>query len=262
MTKLRQFCAAAALAASASGTALADTTANIGIMSDYIFRGFYQAEAAAFGGLDFETDSGFYAGTWGANLKNGLEYDLYAGYAGGSENFQWYAGVTGYYYTDEFDNSYEEFNVGFSSGLFSLDVAVGDYENSIGNMPATIPGIGPVGEDRIADKQSYTYVGATFAPEISPVYYFIGRTDYRNVDVLLSGGGRLSGTGKSGYWYEIGKSFEIMEDLDINVAALFSNDINQGLQTSPRSVQLAQSPSSDARFAVTVTLTKTIRLGD
>lgn len=261
MTKLRKVCAAIALAAAASGSALAEVSANAGFMSDYIFRGVYQAEASAFGGLDIETESGFYMGTWGANLKDGLEYDLYLGYSGGGENFQWYAGMTGYYYTDDFDNSYEEVNLGFTSGFFTLDLAIGDYkvgDISVSGIPA----------DRIANKQSYLYVGATFAPETGP-YYFFGRTDYRNIDVNLAGVKRLHGTGADGYWFEIGKTWELIPDLELNVAALFSGDVPQSDSTTPSTIQLAPTVnfesgtfSHDSEYAVTVTLTKNISLMD
>jgi hypothetical protein len=253
MTKLRQVCAAVALAATASGSALADVSANIGYMSDYIFRGAYQAESVAFGGLDASTDNGFYLGMWGANLKDGLEYDIYAGYEGGGEDFTWYAGATGYYYTDDFDSTYLEYNLGISFGFMSLDYALGDYD--VGAMTAGIPG---------AERtQTYQYVGATFAPEVGP-YYFIGRTDYKNIDVggMGPGTGRLPATGADGYWLEIGKSFELMEDLELNIAALFSGDVPQSTSTTPSTIQLAPSSAADSEYALTFTLTKNISIGD
>ena len=258
MTKLRLVCATAALAAMAGGTALAETTANIGIMSDYIFRGAYQTGATAFAGIDIETDSGFYVGAWGTDLDDGLEYDIYTGYAHDGDVIDWYAGVTGYYYTDEFDDSYEEINLGFTYGFMSIDYALGDYK--IGDAMF------------MGEEQTYTYVGATFAPERGP-YYFLGRTDYKNVDRegFPPGSGRWPGTGANGYWFEIGKSFEIMEDLDINVAALFSGDVPQANSSTPSTIQLASScsdfdfdsdsscTSHEAEYALVVTLTKTIR---
>jgi hypothetical protein len=243
MTKLRIVCATAALAATASGSALAETTANIGIMSDYIFRGVYQAASSAFAGVDIESDSGFYIGMWGADLEDGLEYDIYAGYAGGGETFDWYAGYTGYYYTDEFDDTYEEINAGFTYGFLTIDYALGDYK-----------------ADGYSEPQTYTYVGATFAPEMGP-YYFLGRTDYKNIDRddAPPGAGRYPATGANGYWVEIGKSFELMEDLEINVAAMYSGDIPQGNSIALTSVQLGPDGASDSEYALTVTLTKTIR---
>jgi hypothetical protein len=264
MTKLRIVCATAALAATASGTALAETTANIGFMSDYIFRGAYQAESVAFGGIDVETDSGFYIGTWGANVKDGLEYDLYLGYGGGGEEFTWYAGVTGYYYTDDFDNSYEELNLGFSYGFMSIDYALGRYKYPVSSFqpPAINPELTDEWHELWEDTQTYEYVGATFAPENGP-YYFIGRTDYHNIAVQDNWPrGRAYNTGKSGYWFEIGKTFEIMEDLEINVAGLYSGDVRQEQPPSKRSSVILNANDVTSEFAVTVTLTKTIHLNN
>jgi hypothetical protein len=263
MTKLRIVCASAALAAMASGNALAETTANIGFMSDYIFRGYYQAEAVAFGGIDIETESGFYMGTWGANVGHGLEYDVYLGYAGGGENFQWYAGLTGYYYTDEFDDTYEELNLGFTYGFLTIDYALGDYNIAKSSTTWTGTPLPANAEDR----QTYEYVGLTFAPETGP-YYFLGRTNYKPLNTGGPTTGRIPGTGKDGYWFEIGKSFEIMEDLEFAVAALYSGDIPQYPSTSASSVKLGPLPITIApgfenpEYALTFSLTKTFTLSE
>ena len=59
----------------------------------------------------------------------GTEIDLYAGI-----NFEFmvpmYVGVTGYYYTDNFDRDYEEINIGMDFGLFAIDaVPYGSYKS-------------------------------------------------------------------------------------------------------------------------------------
>jgi len=256
MTKLRLVCATAALAATVGGTVLAETTANVGMASDYIFRGSYQSGASAFAGIDVEADNGFYLGLWGSDLDDGFEYDIYTGYARSGDMFDWYAGLTGYYFTDEFDETAEEFNAGFTFGFMSIDYALGDYK---------IDGWQCEGEG-----QTYTYVGATFAPMRGP-YYFIGRTDYSNVNranPLLPSStyqGNWSGTGSQGVWVEIGKSFEVMEDLEVNIAALYSGDVTQVNSTTPSSVQLGPDcsdigcTSHESEFALVFTLTKTIR---
>lgn len=262
MTKLRIVCAAAALAATASGGALAETTANIGYMSDYIFRGYYQSESTAFAGIDVEADSGFYLGTWGANVKDGLEYDIYLGYAGGGEDFTWYAGVTGYFYTDEFDDSYEELNLGFTAGFLTVDYALGDYNISQGAsdwygnpLPANAE-----------EQQTYQYLGLTFAPEVGP-YYFVGRTDYNALNTHEPVTGRIPGTARKGYWFEIGKSFEIVPDFEVSVAALYSGDVPQFPTNSPSSIKLGPDAidlsegAENAEYALVVTFTKTIRMG-
>jgi len=46
-------------------------TANVGLTSDYIFRGISQTSGnpAIQGGIDYAHSSGFYAGVWGSNIS-------------------------------------------------------------------------------------------------------------------------------------------------------------------------------------------------
>ena len=75
-------------ALSVSGLAQAELTANIGVTSNYVFRGETQTDdgPAIQGGVDFTHESGLYAGIWASNVEDsfvhdkGYEYDLYAGY--------------------------------------------------------------------------------------------------------------------------------------------------------------------------------------
>lgn len=106
----------------------ADLTANLGWNSDYIFRGVAQSDSSVFVGLDAEY-SGFYLGTWAADVDDGLEVDFYAGYSGEWSDFRYGIGVTKYLYTDDFDDDYFEFNMRGAYGSFSLDIAAGEYEN-------------------------------------------------------------------------------------------------------------------------------------
>jgi uncharacterized protein (TIGR02001 family) len=120
-----------ALALGAAQPALADEefTANIGMMSDYIFRGVKQnTEATAFAGLDYG-NSGFYVGTWAAEVGDGLEYDLYAGYSGTIGDFSYGIGYTGYFYTDDFDDTYQELNLSLGYSFLTIDYAYGSYDN-------------------------------------------------------------------------------------------------------------------------------------
>ena len=60
------------------------TTANVGLTTDYVFRGISQTneEAAVQGGVDF-TCGKFYAGVWGSSIDFGerhAEIDIYAGF--------------------------------------------------------------------------------------------------------------------------------------------------------------------------------------
>jgi uncharacterized protein (TIGR02001 family) len=69
-----------------AGLAHAELTANVGVTSNYVFRGETQTDdgLALQGGVDFTHDSGIFAGIWASNVEfgddKGYEYDLYAGY--------------------------------------------------------------------------------------------------------------------------------------------------------------------------------------
>ena len=119
-------------------------SANIGFMSDYMYRGIHQSSSSAMGGLDLEY-GGFYLGTWWADLQEdgwvtgshrGFEYDVYAGYGFDiTDSISASIGYTIYRYTDKganaFDADYDEVNVGLSiaasdSLSFAIDYAIGE----------------------------------------------------------------------------------------------------------------------------------------
>lgn len=88
-------------AAVLAGPASAQVSGNVGVVSNYLFRGVTQTDdgAAVQGGFDFEHESGFYTGTWLSNVdfggKEDVEVDLYAGYRGefGSSGASWDVGA-------------------------------------------------------------------------------------------------------------------------------------------------------------------------
>lgn len=69
----------------ASVSTQAEVSINAGVTSDYVWRGVSQTagDASVSGGIDYSSDSGFYAGTWVGSLGAGAgaEHDLYLGYA-------------------------------------------------------------------------------------------------------------------------------------------------------------------------------------
>lgn len=88
-------------------------TANVGIFSQYIFRGISQTagKPALQGGFDYAHSSGFYLGTWASNIswledfglytRSSLEWDFYGGYKAnfpGSEDWGYDIGTLYYYY--------------------------------------------------------------------------------------------------------------------------------------------------------------------
>jgi uncharacterized protein (TIGR02001 family) len=187
-------CAAAAHDASAL-----EVTANGGFMTEYIFRGVPQDDSSAMGGLDVKHE-GFYAGTWAADVGQGLEVDLYAGYNGTIGDFTWGLGATGYYYTDDFDDTYQEANASVGWKIFSVSAAWGRYDNNEG----TIDG----GEGAVPNEElDYTFV----AP----------RVDYKGFYGLVG----IFGEDFDGEYYEAGygSQFEPI-GLDYKVSVIHSTD--------------------------------------
>lgn len=112
----------AGLVASAFAPALASAadsphtlTGNVGVYSQYIFRGLTQTnkDPALQGGFDYSHSSGFYLGTWMSNISwltdtpastgytsSSLEMDFYGGYRGtfGKSDFGYDVGLLQYYY--------------------------------------------------------------------------------------------------------------------------------------------------------------------
>jgi len=111
-----------------SGLAQAGWSANLGFASDYYYRGIFQASSSPSGGIDYE-NGGFYAGTWAADVDDGLEIDGYFGYGGEVGDFGYSVGYTGYFYTGDFDDTYQEINLGGSYGFLTVDFAIGEYDN-------------------------------------------------------------------------------------------------------------------------------------
>ncbi|HWM27950.1 MAG TPA: TorF family putative porin [Woeseiaceae bacterium] len=168
-----------------SGLAHAELSANIGWASDYFYRGILQAPSSASGGVDFERN-GFYIGTWAADVNDGLEVDGFFGYANEINDISYSVGFTGYYYTGDFDDTYQEINLGAGYGFATIDVAVGEYDNFGG----------PV--------EDYTYYALTL--EKSGFY------------------GKVAGFTQDfdGEYFEIGYATTVAE-LDLGFAAIFAN---------------------------------------
>ncbi|MFB1034500.1 MAG: TorF family putative porin, partial [Sinobacterium sp.] len=117
---------------SASQVALAEgsVSANVGFVSEYHFRGIQQiGSGSASAGLDYE-NGGFYAGTWAADVDDGLEVDFYAGYGIEFDSgLSLGAGVTTYQYTGDFDSAYNELNLSAGFGMFSLEYSIGSQDD-------------------------------------------------------------------------------------------------------------------------------------
>ncbi|MFT4994208.1 MAG: hypothetical protein ACI965_001231 [Paraglaciecola sp.] len=126
---------------SASGVSLmanAEVSANVGVVSQYHFRGIEQTSgASASAGLDYE-NKGFFVGTWAADVDDGLEIDVYGGYGIELDNgLSLGFGATTYQYTGDFDSAYNEINLSAGFGLFSVGYSVGKWDGVVGDEVAT-----------------------------------------------------------------------------------------------------------------------------
>ena len=142
----------------ASATASAEWSANLGFASEYYYRGIFQESSSANGGVDFESN-GFYVGTWAADVGDGLEVDVYGGYGGEVGDFSYGIGVTGYYYTGDFDETYEEINLSLGYSIVTLDVAIGQWDSPPDDAVCN-PTIPPSGCS--PSKSDYTFYSLTF----------------------------------------------------------------------------------------------------
>ncbi len=111
-------------------------TANIGVVSNYMWRGTTQTgdDAAVQGGLDYAHSSGFYAGTWASNIDWGdggaYELDVYAGYGGNiNEDFSWDVNAIYYAYpsSNTRDSDFSEIGLSGTWKWFTLGVAYTIY---------------------------------------------------------------------------------------------------------------------------------------
>ncbi len=132
--KLLNSGAVALILALTAVNAQAEVSANIGWDSEYIFRGISQSDSSVNGGVDWDAtigDSkvGYYVGTWAADVDEGLEIDYYGGFTADLGDLDLKLGYTYYDYTDDFDDTYQEINLGADWEFLSLAAAIGEYDN-------------------------------------------------------------------------------------------------------------------------------------
>ena len=183
---------AAALAFAGYGFAGAasaqEVSYNIGWASEYYYRGLLQKESSGSAGIDF-TNGGFYAGGWTADVGDGLEVDGYFGYGiETDEGFSASVGFTGYYYTGDFDDTYEELNLNFGYGMLGIEYSFGTYGNFDG------------------PEQDYNFLATTISAD-NGLYGTLG----------------IFGGDFDGNYIEIGYGLTVSE-IDFGVAGIFSSE--------------------------------------
>jgi len=143
---MKKLLIALALSAGFVASAQAQLTGNLGLTSDYRFRGVSQTQnaPAVQGGIDYAHKSGFYVGNWNSSVSSqvytngaGVESDLYAGYKKeifkgisidiGSYNYFYPRATTSAATGSNFD-TYEGF-----VGLGYKDIISAKYSQTLGN---------------------------------------------------------------------------------------------------------------------------------
>ncbi|MCH7821642.1 MAG: hypothetical protein IIA07_06450 [Proteobacteria bacterium] len=188
-----------------SSAAQADWSANLGFASEYYYRGILQESTSASAGLAFE-NSGFYAGTWAADVGDGLEIDGYFGYGADVGEIHFSIGYTGYFYTGDFDDTYQEINLGASMGMISLDVAIGKYNNFVG------PTLDYTYYSLTVEKSGFHGKFAGFSQDFEGAYFEAGyATRVADIDIgltLIFSNEDLMGNVDEAIVLTLGKSFD------------------------------------------------------
>jgi uncharacterized protein (TIGR02001 family) len=158
MNRLAQACGVAMLGL--SSIAAAEVSTNIGVTSNYIWRGLTQTDnSTAFsGGIDWSAEMGVYAGAWLSEAWDDYELDLYGGYAGELGDFGYDVGLIYYTYSDDADSNFLEVAVGGSWQFLSAGL---NYVVSADDAVEAV------------EEDLYYYLGASFD---LPQDYSIGLT--------------------------------------------------------------------------------------
>ncbi|MBE0493673.1 MAG: hypothetical protein IBX48_04960 [Thiomicrospira sp.] len=198
--------AGSSLAVLAPATVQAGVTGNVGLVSQYIFRGAPQsAGAAAQAGLDYEHESGAYLGLWASDVDdkatgaNELEYDIYGGYETELSGVTLGAGFTLYRYTqEEFDTPYDEVNLWAGYGPFTFTYDIGQNK------------------DAAADGGDIDYSVMTLSAEYNGMYALYGMgSDFMGEDTDHS-------------WIELGYGAEVAPGTDVSIALINSSKEGSG----------------------------------
>ena len=140
MKKQSLIIGAAIAATLTSSMAFAEATANFGVSTVYLWRGFNLSanQPNVSGGVDYSHESGAYAGIWSASegassqvgpnqavASRSMETDIYVGYAGDMEGVSYDVGYIAYTYPQETSLDFEEAYVSLGYGPVSFGYNAG-----------------------------------------------------------------------------------------------------------------------------------------
>jgi len=136
-----------------SSAAYAGASANVGLTSNYMWRGVTQTndQIGFSAGLDYDFGNGLSAGTWAGSLASGTEVDLYGAYGGKAGPMDYSVGFIHYAYpvADNLDFTEVNASLGYGPVTFSLASTVsadnddnkGDLYYALGFSQEVTPGI-------------------------------------------------------------------------------------------------------------------------
>lgn len=154
--------ASSVLASSMAMAEIPGLSANVGIMSQYFYRGVEQVTTAtANAGIDYDFGNGLSVGVWGADVEDGVETDVYGSYGGEFNGFSYSVGFTGYFYSGNFDSTYKELNLSIGYGPISLEHSIGNYDGdfNVDRDSTEAPIVSYTG--LAGDQQDYTFTAIT-----------------------------------------------------------------------------------------------------
>lgn len=192
-------------------------TYNIGLYSQYIFRGLTQTgeDPAIQGGVDFTHSSGFYLGTWVSNISwledggtydnSSLELDLYGGYA----------------------NSIGDSGVGYNVGLLQY-VYPGDAKPGIKNAETT-EAYGSLSYKWLSAKVSVVVSDGAFGVKNADgTYYAELNANYPIGETGLTVNGHVGRQEYSGSVAGISNDVYSYTDYKLGLTKSWSNGVNVG----------------------------------
>ena len=200
---------------------------NIGVVSDYMFRGLDQSAqgAAVQGGVDYQSDFGLYSGLWISNAAavNGNEADVYVGYGLRLGEFTLDGGVIYYAYTEDTEGGV--CTAGANCNLDYAEVYVG---GAVG--PATVKvfyapefggdtGGGVSGD---LDKNELMYVTASFNLPLTDTISFIPQIGFS------AGDGAKDAFGDEYSDYSVTAIKKLQDDMSVSLAVVGTDLDNFG----------------------------------
>jgi uncharacterized protein (TIGR02001 family) len=216
---------------SAPESRVCSTTANVGVTSDYVFRGISQSneEAAIQGGVEFSCGK-FYAGFWGSSIafENGTEIDIYGGYKTSIGRFNLDVGFIYYGYPGQFSGvaDYWEVKAGVSTDVWKG----GTVGATVFYSPEYTFNTGEVATYELSLSQALPKIGM-FTPTFSATY---GYSDFLDFGVL-----------SYSYW-NAGVSFSFLEKWSLDLR--YHDTDNEGFA-------LINGSLADERFVATLKYT-------